>query len=147
MDITTQINNWATIISESELYDKAKKIGYLGDKNDEERIADWLKTDYAKWKQHALDVFTRIANGDEEKVYEWFKVYNKLASCMVGTAFGSEHGYIPSEKIKENLEKELGDDPEVKELMKKIDDKWEADRKSLRAFYDTSKSRGGWTGD
>ena len=85
-----------------------------------------------------MDVFMRLSNGDEDKAHEWFHRYNTLATSMVGMRFGSKDGYVDSEDMKNDLAKELGDDEEAKELIKKIDDKWKNDTKSLIEFYNTS---------
>lgn len=141
MNIESYIRKWSEMVVESEDdYSRAKKLGYMGS---QDNVAEWLKGDYAKWKQHLMDVFMRLSNGDEDKAREWFRRYNTLATSMVGMRFGSKDGYVDSEDMKNDLAKELGDDEEAKELIKKIDDKWKNDTKSLIEFYNTSN----WTGD
>lgn len=133
-------------VKEGEEYDFAKKLGYRGE---EKQVADWLKGEYGKWRKIAFETFLNIANGDEEKATEWFDRYIDLSGQMYGTRSWSkkENKFIDQKQIKNELEAELGDNPVVKELMQRLEDKWAADRKSLSDFYATSDLRGGWTGD
>jgi len=85
-----------------------------------------------------------IAQGDEEKAIEWFRIYNRLASDMVGMSHWDSNlnKYVDQKDVKKNLENELGDSPEVKELMDKLEEKWAKDTKSLLDFYDNSRYQG-----
>jgi len=149
MKLDNDIQYWASLC-ESNDYDRAKKIGYLGPKDDEERIADWLQSDYAKWKQHTLDVFVRISGGDEDKGQELFNEFDWISSMLSFANHWSdeEKTYLPPEKFLEKFSKKVpSDDPEIKELFAKLEEKWKSQNKGVAEYYATSSSRGGWTGD